>query len=102
MYGMMYSNKIEIDGTRANEDQQWRIYRIHRIIGYAQALADLDINEDFFKKIVGIYDDKGTLYISWHTEPTNNEKEYLQKAWESVVTDYEGNPIEHEILSQEI
>jgi hypothetical protein len=95
----MYPFNIEIDGSRAEEDQHWRIYRIHRIIGYAQALADLDDNEDFHKKSVGIFDDKGTLYISWQTEPSEKEKDYLQKAWESTVTDYECNPIEHEILS---
>ena len=99
MYGMMYSNKIEIDGTRANEDQQWRIYRIHRIIGYAQALADLDNNEGFHKKVVGIFDDKGTLMVEWQDEPTDNEKEYLQKAWESVVSDYESNPITNQLTN---
>lgn len=94
----MYPFKIEIDGARVNEDQHWRINRIHRIIGYAQALADLDNHEDYFKKIKSIYDDKGSLIITWITEPSKEEKEYLQKAWESIVTDYEGNPIEHEII----
>jgi hypothetical protein len=97
MNDQMYPDNIEIDGARANEDQHWRIYRIHRIIGYSQAMAVLDNNEDFYKKVESIYDDKGTLYVTWQTEPTEKEKEYLQKAWESIVTDYEGNPIEHEI-----
>lgn len=95
----MYPYKIEIDGERADDDQHWRIYRIHRIIGYAQALADIDKNEDFFKKIKSIYDYKGSLTVTWIAMPTEAEKEYLQKAWESIVTDYEGNPIEHEIAN---
>lgn len=99
MKGNMYANDIEMDGTRVNEDQHWRIYRIHRLIGYAQSLADLDNNEDFHKKIIGIFDDKGTLMVEWQNEPTDNEKEYLQKAWESVVTDYESNSIINEVIN---
>lgn len=99
MKGSMYANDIEIDGTRANEDQHWRLYRIHRLIGYAQSLADLDDNEDFHKKIIGIFDDKGTLMVEWQNEPTETEKMYLQKAWESVVTDYESNPITNQLTN---
>ena len=93
----MYPHQIEIDGVRANEDQHWRIYRIHRIIGYAQALADLDKNEDYYKKIKSFYDNKGMLFVEWLTEPTETEKEYIRKAWESIVTDYEMTTIEHEV-----
>lgn len=95
----MYPYKIEIAGSRTEDDQHWRIYRIHRIIGYAQALADIDKNEGFYKKIKSIYDFKGSLTVIWITIPTEAEKEYLQKAWESIVADNEGVQIEHEIIS---
>jgi hypothetical protein len=49
------------------------------------------------KKIISIYDHKGVLTITWETEPSEEEKGYLQKAWGSAVTTYEGNQIEHEI-----
>ena len=91
----MYPYEIRIDAGRANDDEYWRINRIHRIIGYAQALADIDNNEDFYKKIEDVYDYKGSLTVEWKSSPSEREKEYLQKAWESIVTDYEGNPIEH-------
>jgi len=94
----MYPYSIIIDGARADEDQHWRIYRIYMIIGYAQALADMDNNEDYYKKINSFYDDKGTLYVTWNIEPSIQEKNYLKKAWESVVTDYEGNDIVHETI----
>ncbi len=92
-----YPFNIHIDGARADDDQHWRIYRIHRILGYAQALADLDNNEDYYKKLLSIYDYKGSLTVTWKHEPTAIEKGYLQKAWESVVTDYESNPVDHEL-----
>ena len=90
-----YPSKIEISGSRTDDDQFWRIPRIHRALGYAQALADIDDNEDFYKKIDSIYDRKGIVIINWNEKPSKKEKEYLQKAWDSIVTDYDGEPIEH-------
>jgi len=100
MEEIMYPNNIEIGGDRSDEDKFWRILRIHRVLGYAQALADLDNNEDFYKKIVSIYDFKGIYMINWNEKPTKEEKEYLQKARDSIVTDYDTEPIEHEIINK--
>jgi len=47
---LMYPFNIEIDGSRASDDEYWRINRIHQIVGYAQAIADIDGNEDFLKR----------------------------------------------------
>lgn len=91
----MYPYGLKIDASRANEDEYWRINRIHRIIGYAQAIADIDGNEEFYKKLQSVHEYKGSLTVEWKNNPTESEKGYLQKAWESIVTDYEANPIEH-------
>ncbi len=90
-----YPNNIHIDGARVDDDQFWRVLRIHRILGYAQALADIDNNEDFYKKITQIYDYKGMLSVTWNKRPTEKEKEYVKKGWQSIVTDYEGSSIRH-------
>jgi len=92
-----YPNNIEINGSRTDDDQFWRILRIHRVLGYAQALADIDNNENWHLKIKEIYDYKGMLTVTWKNTATKKEKEYLQKAWFSIVTDYESENIEHEI-----
>lgn len=92
-----YPYQIEIDANRANEGQYYRIERIHRILGYAQALADADNNQAFCKKVKSIYEFKGHLTVSWDIEPSELEKEYFQIAWGSIVTDYESNEVEHEI-----
>lgn len=94
----MYSDKIEISSSRSDDDQFWRINRIYMLLGYAQALADIIGNEDFYTKISSIYDYKGMLTVTWLISPTKEEKEYLKKAWESAVTDYEANPIEHLVI----
>jgi len=93
----MYPCKIEIEVGMNNEDYQWRVYRIQRIVGYAQALADIDNNEDYCEKIISIDDHKGALTITWKAEPSENEKDYLQKAWASIVAGYEGNFVKHEL-----
>jgi hypothetical protein len=92
-----YPNNIEISGSRTDDDQFWRVQRIHRVLGYAQAFADIDNNEDYYKKIASIHDYKGILTITWKVEPINDEKEYLDKAWESIVTNYESESIEHKL-----
>ena len=61
----MYLENIEIDGVRTDDDQFYRIPRIHRVIGYAQALADIDNNENFIEKVKSFYDHKGLLTINW-------------------------------------
>ena len=94
----MYLENLEIDGVRTDDDQFYRIPRIHRVIGYAQALADSDGNENFIEKVKSIYDYKGLLSIKWRNLPTEEEKGYLQYAWESIVTDYESNSIRHEVV----
>ncbi len=93
----MYPYDLIIDGDGASDDKHWRVLRIHMLLGYAQALADLNANEDFYKKIESIYDFEGTLIVTWKTEPTEEEKTYICKGWNSVVTDYEGNDIIHEV-----
>jgi hypothetical protein len=95
----MYPDPIEIDGERADDDQHWRIERIHRILGYAQALADADGNDGFYKKITSFYDFKGTLTVTWNVTPSAREEEYIGEAWMSIITDYESNPIDHVVES---
>ena len=92
----MYLENIEIDGVRTDNDQFFRILRIHRIIGYAQALADINNNKNFIEKVKSFYDHKGLLIINWKSEPTESKKEYLQKSWNSIIADYEDNPIKHQ------
>lgn len=91
----MYPYDIEIDGYRASDDEQWRITRIKMVLAYAQALADAADNESFYKKVKSLYDDEGTLTVSWLVPPTDEEKEMFNNAWNSVVTDFEENVVEH-------
>lgn len=93
----MYLEKVEIGGSIIDEDPLFRIHRIHRVIGYAQALANIANNENIIDKINRFYDYKGILTITWNSKPSVEEMEYFQVAWESIVTDYESESVEHEV-----
>lgn len=101
MCDYMYPYKLEITGSRVYRDQYWRINRIHRILGYAQALADIDDNEDYYKKLKSIDDHKALITVEWKEKPTEKEKKYIKKGWESIVTDYECDLIRHIIKGKE-
>jgi hypothetical protein len=95
----MYSLNIIIEANREDE-QPWRLNRIQRLVGYAQALADLEgqvVDEEFYRKIYLISDHKGELTVIWNVEPSEEEKNWLQKAWDSSVTGYDTEPIIHEV-----
>lgn len=91
----MYPYDIEIDAHKANENEYWRTERLQRVLAYAQALADIDNNESFHRKLAGLNDEKGHLTVSWLVDPTEAEKNYINKAWNSIVADFEENQPEH-------
>lgn len=96
-----YLEGIEIGGSRTDEDQLWRIPRIHRVLAYAQALADIDNDEEWYKNIFSIYDHKGILTVTWKDIPVFKAKSYLQKAWVSIVTDFENEEVIFEMIEKE-
>ncbi|MBW8898333.1 MAG: hypothetical protein JF619_09535 [Massilia sp.] len=73
-----------------------RIERLTRVYGYAMALADQDDNARFVEKFSQIHDHKGTLIVFWTEAPSEQEKTYFLKAWQSRVGDGSSN-VEHEI-----
>ena len=44
-------------------------------------------NLDFINKLAQLHDHKGTLSVFWHVEPSEAEKEYLARAWNSKIGD---------------
>lgn len=64
-----------------------RIERLGRVYGYAVALADTAGNTEFINKLAQLHDHKGVLTVYWHTDPTDEEKQYFVRAWKSQVGD---------------
>ena len=68
--------------------------RLLRVIGYAQALADMLGLGDLREKVAQVEDDKGVLNVSWFNKPEPMEKQVLNRAWASCVGDGVDN-VEH-------
>ncbi|MGZ3239263.1 MAG: hypothetical protein ACXWJK_02590 [Burkholderiaceae bacterium] len=91
----MYLDHPKITATKSDTEPD-RIERINRVYGYAVGLADYFGNTGFIEKISQLHDHKGNLIVVWWAEPTETEKNYFLKAWQSKVGD-ESTHVEHEI-----
>lgn len=72
-----------------------RLERLMRVYGYAVALADNDGASDFVEKFGQLHDHKGTLIVFWHHAPTERDKGFFARAWQSRMGDGTAN-VEHE------
>ncbi|WIF69735.1 hypothetical protein QN096_11545 [Metapseudomonas otitidis] len=83
------------------EGSSKRDERLLRVIGYAQALADMLGLGDLREKVAQVEDDKGVLNVSWFNKPEPMEMQVLNRAWASCVGDgaddvehyYEGSSV---------
>ena len=90
---LMYIDHIEISEY---EGSQSRITRLNRVIGYVQALGEHYGNDHVLDKVSKLHDHKGTMTVTWKTQPTDGEKEIFLKAWKSSIGDGADN-VEHEV-----
>ena len=88
----MYHDQIKID---CSDSPEWRLPRIQRVIGYACALANHYGNDTLLDKVESLYDHEGTLTVGWKREPSEGEKEFFTKAWDSMIGDGCDN-VEHQ------
>ena len=94
----MYLDHAKISATHG-ETEPDRLERLHRVYGYALALADVEGNTECITKIAKVHDHKGTLMVIWHVAPTEIEKAYFLKAWQSRAGD-ESDHVEHALMLQ--
>lgn len=93
----MDDNDINIDIDAESRDA-WRLNRLNQVIGFVAALADHYGNKRLLGKVSHLYDHKGDLTVTWKKQPTDGEKEFFLKAWESRIGDGAGNVV-HEVKS---
>ena len=82
-------NIIEFDWYRP--DQNWRIFRLHRIVGYLRAVADYTGNFEILRKVACILDHK----VIWHELPSEAEKTIFANAWNAECES--GELVEHKL-----
>ncbi|SNS33133.1 hypothetical protein SAMN06265795_102248 [Noviherbaspirillum humi] len=91
----MYLNHPAITATNSSTEPD-RLERLNRVYGYAVGLADAAGNGGFLGKIRHIHDHKGRLLVAWYEQPSEEEKAYFLRAWQSKVGD-ESAEVEHSI-----
>ena len=93
---LTYQDEIELSAYNS-ETEKYRIVRLERVIGYLCALAEYYGNEKILAKIAKLHDHKGTLTVTWKDTPSDGEKEFILRAWQSPIGDGADN-IEHEAV----
>lgn len=91
----MYLDHPKISATNSNTEPD-RIERLNRVYGYAVGLADAAGDAEFLGKLSHLHDHKGTLIVVWFADPSERQKAYFVKAWQSRVGDESSN-VEHEV-----
>ncbi|GAB3549376.1 hypothetical protein GCM10027343_31020 [Noviherbaspirillum agri] len=91
----MYLDHPKITATNSNTEPD-RIERLNRVYGYSVALADCAANKTFLGKLSHLHDHKGVLTVVWYEVPTEEEKGFFVKAWNSKIGD-ETMHVEHEL-----
>lgn len=62
--------------------------RLLRVIGYAQALADIFGIGELNSKALKVEDDKGELVVTWFEKPDPMEMQVFARAWASSTGDH--------------
>lgn len=81
---LMIHDQIQLT---ADDDENWRLRRLERLVGYVQALADAVGAKELLDKVAAIHDHEGSLTITWKQPPTEIEKKMFYKGWDSRVCD---------------
>lgn len=91
----MYLDHPKISATNSNTEPD-RIERLNRVYGYAVALADVAGDTEFLGKLSHLHDHKGNLIVVWFQPPSEQEKAYFARSWQSKVGDETTN-VRHEL-----
>ena len=87
---------LEYEGimTTCDDESDWRLPRLQRVIGYVCAIQG---NRNVLNKVKAVHDHEGTLTVKWKEEPSGDEQEMWTAAWCSVIGD-RTDTVEHEVL----
>lgn len=94
----MYLDHPKLTATKSGTEPD-RLERLNRVYGYALGIADQQGNAGFITKLARLHDHKGRLIVVWQHAPTDAEKAYFLRAWQSLIGDESSN-VEHEMATE--
>jgi hypothetical protein len=92
----MYLDHPTITATNGDTEPD-RLDRLNRVYGYVIGQADITDDKNCIGKIANLHDDKGTLYVSWRVQPTDQERNFFSRAWRSQIGD-ETTHVVHQLI----
>jgi hypothetical protein len=93
----MYLDHPTISAINSDTEPD-RLERLNRVYGYVIGQADISDNKTCISKIANLHDNKGTLHVSWRTQPTDQERTFFSRAWRSQIGDESLNIVHQLIL----
>lgn len=93
----MYLDHPTISAINSDTEPD-RLERLNRVYGYVIGQADITDNKTCITKIANLHDNKGTLFVSWRLQPTDEERSYFARAWRSRIGDESLNIVHQLIL----
>jgi len=93
----MYLDHPTISAINSDTEPD-RLERLNRVYGYVIGQADITDNKTCITKIANLHDNKGTLFVSWRAQPTDQERTYFARAWRSRIGDESLNIVHQLIL----
>jgi hypothetical protein len=93
----MYLDHPTISAINSDTEPD-RLERLNRVYGYVIGQADITDNKTCITKIANLHDNKGTLFVSWRIQPTDQERSYFARAWRSRIGDESLNIVHQLIL----
>lgn len=93
----MYLDHPTISAANSDTEPD-RLERLNRVYGYVIGQADMLGNKVCITKLNNLYDNKGTLYVSWSVHPTDREKLFFVHAWQSQIGDESANVVHRLVL----
>jgi hypothetical protein len=92
----MYLDHPTISAINSDTEPD-RLERLNRVYGYVIGQSDITDNKSCIMKIANLHDNKGTLYVSWRVQPTDQERTFFARAWRSQIGD-ESTNIVHQLI----
>ena len=93
----MYLDHPTISAIHSDTEPD-RLERLNRVYGYVIGQAYLSNNKTCITKIANLHDSKGTLYVSWSVQPSDQERTFFARAWRSQIGDESTNVVHQLIL----
>jgi len=93
---------ILIHTSGGSWERQHRTRRLYRVQGWITAKADERDDMNPLERVYSMEDDKGTLVVTWRSEPLPEEREDVESAWLNAEVGDGSSNVRHVIFEEAV